>query len=194
MKIRPVVFNWVDVTLTDTGEIRKAMVPQLRYDKIARGQYVGGEDYPLIILEARSRASHNGYFAQVGEAFNNLPESLDAIAEKLNLKTIPPGGFIDAEHLRKWALCETNWCKVGDFKFETRTEAMRLAKFYRDGDEYNQISVKGTHVIIKTALSQSAAAMTKEPFERSKNDVLDLLSAMTGIERSTLKKEGGRAA
>ena len=127
------------------------------------------------------------YAARIG--FSNLPEDLVALADRLGTKTIPPHGWVDTEHLRKWCLCETNWCDVYEFDFDTKAEAMRLAKFYRDKDDYAQINVRGTHVTIKTAKSQSAQAMSKEPFEASKRDVLDLIEVMVGVKRGSLMKE-----
>lgn len=194
MRMVPVVFDFVEIVIPDTGELRKVMAPQKRYARIADRQFIVGEEYPLVVLETRSRASHSQFFAAVSDAFDNLPEDLDGMAKRLGIKTIPPGGFVDAEHLRKWALCETNHCEVGDFQFDTAKEAMRLATFYRRQDSFAQIIVKGTHVIIKTPASQSAAAMAKAPFEESKRAVLDLLGVMTGTTPAKLKKEAGRSA
>ena len=189
----PVVFDWLEVEVFDREDgsvVRKwAMVPQDRYHNICGRQFHEAESYPLAPIEARSRASHSQYFAAVADGFSNLPEDLVALADRLGTKTIPPHGWVDTEHLRKWCLCETNWCDVYEFDFDTKAEAMRLAKFYRDKDDYAQINVRGTHVTIKTAKSQSAQAMSKEPFEASKRDVLDLIEVMVGVKRGSLMKE-----
>lgn len=193
IRMVPVVFVWRDVRETDTGEVVKAMVPLPRYGNIAGRQFVEAEEYPLVVLEARTRASHNHYFAALGEAFQSIPEDLAEVKERLGIKSaMPPDGFVDAEHLRKWCLCEVGVCEVGEFDFETKEEAMRLARFYRRGDTYASIGVRGTHVTIKTAKSQSAAAMAKQEFEDSKRSVLDLLDAMLGLPRGSLKKESRR--
>lgn len=47
---------------------------------------------------------------------------------------------------------------------------------------------------IKTAKSQSAAAMAKQPFEESKRAVLDLIETMIGVKSGTLNKEAGKSA
>lgn len=197
MKMVPVVFIWREVDVVDGDGVvcrQMAMVPEARYGNIVARQFHDGEAYPLVVLEARSRASHNGYFAALHDGFLNLPEDLAEVAERLNIKTIPGTGFRDEEHLRKWALCETGHCDVEEFDFDTKEDAHRLARFYRRRDDYSQILVRGTHVTIKTARSQSAAAMSKEPFEKSKRDVLNLIEAMIGLKKGTLNKNAGRAA
>ena len=198
-RILPVVFVWqqVDVVLSD-GEVqrRRAMVPLLRYDNVAGRQYHDGEEYPLVPLEARSRASHNQYFAALNDGFDSLPEGslLAAVAERLGIKTLPPNGFTDSEHFRAWALCETGFCEVLEFDFDSPKDAQTVAKLYRRKDTYAQILMRGAHITIKEPKSQSAANMSKEPFEQSKRAVLDLLEAMLGVPTGTLNKEAGRSA
>jgi hypothetical protein len=190
MRYVPCMFIWDERTLT--------MALEPRYAKVARRQYHDREAYPLVILEARSRASHNQFFSAVASGFSNLPENLEVIKERLGIKTIPPDGWIDEDHLRKWCLCETNHCDVDEFDFDSPKDAVTFARYCRKKDNengtYTTILVRGSHVVVKTPHSQSAAAMSKEPFERSKRDVLDLIEAMTGLKRGTLNKEAGRAA
>lgn len=197
MRMVPVIFTWRNVEVTDADGVAtktRAMVPLARFGNIVAQQFHEGEEYPLVVLEARSRGSHNQYFAALADGFTNLPENLPAVAERLGLKTIPPKGWINVEHLRKWCLCETGWCDVGEFNFETEAEAKRLARFYRSRDNYCQIQVIGKHVTIREAKSQSAAAMSKEPFEKSKRDVLDLVESIIDVESGTLNKQAGRSA
>ena len=181
-------FEVIDPT-DGTAERRYAWVPHKRYDNLARSQFDDGEEHPLVPLEPRSRASHSAYFAELNEAFDSLPENLNEIAKQLGIKTLPPGGFIDSEHFRKWALCETGHCEVTEFDFDSNRDAMNVARWHRKKDIYCQILVRGAHVTIKEAFSQSAAAMSKEPFEKSKSDVLDLLSAFTGASRQSMRRQ-----
>ena len=181
MRIQPIVFIWSEAIVPESGEIKRVMVPQPRYAKIAARQFVDGQEYPLAILETRSRASHNQFFAALHEGFQNLPEK---IAPR----------FPTEDHLRKWLLCETGWFDEDEFDFETEKQANRLARWIRTDNEYARIKVVGTRVIVRRAKSQSAAAMGKDTFEQSKRDVLDLLEAMTNVPRGTLKREAGRAA
>lgn len=196
MRILPVNFIWQQVDVVDddgVAERRMAMVPLTRYANVCKRQFHELEEYSLAPIEVRSRASHNQYFAALEDGFHNLPEDLKSLEKRLDIK-VPPDGWIDSEHLRKWALCQTGWCDVGQFDFETKEEATRLAKFYRRQDEYAHIAVRGTHVTIKTAKSQSAAAMAKQPFEESKRAVLDLIETMIGVKSGTLNKEAGKSA
>ena len=125
-----------------------------------------------------------------------MPEGslLAAVAERLGIKTLPPNGFTDSEHFRAWALCETGFCEVLEFDFDSPKDAQTVAKLYRRKDTYAQILMRGAHITIKEPKSQSAANMSKEPFEQSKRAVLDLLEAMLGVAKGTLNKEAGRSA
>lgn len=181
MRMLPVVFTWTDAALPGTGEVRKVMIPHVRYGKTAARQFADGEDYPMVVLEARSRASHNQFFAAVNDAWHNLPE---------NIAVRWPTG----EHLRKWALVQTGWFDEKNFECDTAGHAQRLAAFIRKVDEYAMILVHGKQVIVRDAKSQSAAAMGKDQFEKSKRDVLDLLGTMTGTTRVELNKNAGRSA
>lgn len=194
MKMLPVVFDWRELRDED-GELFLAMVPQERYRRVALRQFAAGEEYPLVVLEARSRRSHNAYFAQLGELFDSLPEDRALIVDRVALKIpIPPDGWINEDHFRKWCLCETNWCDVEEFDYASAAEARRGAIWYRKQDAFASITVRGVHVTIRTPLSQSAAAMQKQAFEDSKRDVLDLASAMVGVTRTESRKHSKRGA
>lgn len=188
MRILTVVMRWrpVEIVDSETGVAVRvmAMVPLSNYANLANRQFHGGEDYPMAPLEPRSRASHNAYFAELNEKYDSMPENLAEVGRRLNLKTIPQGGFVDSEHFRAWALCETGHCDTIDSSFDSKEEAQKLARYYRKKTLYAQVLVRGSHVTIKEPFSQSAAAMSKEPFEKSKRDVLDLLSAMIGIKEA----------
>lgn len=201
MRIMPIVCIWQKVDVIDpadgTIERRFAWVPLKRYENLAIRQNAEGEDYPLVPLEPRLRASHNAYFAELNEGFDNLPDDpkrLAVIAAEFGIKTMPPAGFINSEHFRAWALCETGHCEVADFEFGNNKQAVNFARRYRQRNLYAQITVSGNHARVKWALSQSGAAMTKEPFEKSKHDVLDLLTALLGIARGQLRKQAGKSA
>lgn len=168
--IRPVTFIW-----TSDGR----MAPMPRFRKMCDAQFVVGEEYPLAILEARSRRSHNHFFASVHEAWRNLPEG---IAED----------FPSSEHLRKWALCKTGWSTMKTFPCETLDHARRLAVFARSADEFAVIELRGSVVRIHQAKSQSAAAMGKEAFQASKTDVLSKIAELIDVTPTQLRREGER--
>lgn len=185
MRIRPVNFVFRDVDVVDADGVAltvPAMVPQPRYAELAKRQYHPGEEYTLVPLEARSRASHNQYFAAVYKGFENLPER---IAHR----------FRDEDHLRLWLLVETKWCDEYEWRFADTRQAANFAKQYRViNQRYVRIEVHGNVVLAKHPKSQSAAAMGKTEFEASKRDVLDLLEMMTSVPKGTLMKEAGSHA
>lgn len=193
MKSNPVVCKWMSVDVADerTGVVDTvfAMVPALRYRRVAEKQFHVGDEYPLIVMQPRSRASHSQYFAAIGDGFENLPENIAA-------------RFPTAEHLRKWLLIETHWCTEKEFEFEGRDaekQARRLALFIRTEDEHARISISKVSatkfkVIVRKAMSQEHAAMDKETFQASKKDVLDLLEQLTDVPKGSLMKNAGRAA
>lgn len=178
--IRPVVFVW-------NGN---HMVPLPRFKRQCDEQFVVNEEYPLTILEARSRKSHNHFFACVHEAWANLPESE---SQRVDPKT---GEIIDrfptAEHLRKWALIKARFCKHSSFPCASPESAMRLASFIRSHSEFAVISVHGDVVDVYDADSQSASAMGRERFQESKNAVLEILSEMIRAKPTELQKMGDR--
>lgn len=192
MRILPVVFVWQEVDVVDEQGVvsrRHAMVPQVRYVNVAKRQYHDREEYPMVPLEARSRKSHNAYFAQVNEAFDNLPEPLAP-------------RWPTSEHMRKWLLIETGWFDEKEFEYEGPTakrDGRRLGTFIRAESEFARISIhaitdRKVKVIVRVAKSQSAAAMGKADFEASKKAVLEELEAMIGLARGDLKREAGRSA
>ncbi len=130
-RVYPVTFIWRELAVVDEqGEIShvKAMVPLPRFGNMCGRQYHYGEEYPLVPLEARSRASHNQYFAALHDGFMNLPEKIAA-------------RWPSEEHLRKWLLVETGWFEEKEFDFDTEAQAKRLGTFIRTEDEYARIAV-----------------------------------------------------
>lgn len=187
MKIVPVTFRWqqVDVVDADGVAVRaKAMVPHPRFHNIVARQFADGEEYTLVPLEARSRASHNHYFAAIKDGFDNLPENLAARWET-------------TEHLRKWCLIQTGWFVEKEVDFGSALYAKRAALLLHDEfDEFVRIFQpdNGTKLIIRKAKSQAIAAMGKADFEASKKDVLDIIESMIRVEPGTLAKHAGQSA
>ena len=181
----PIVFDFRELR-DEEGELLLAMVPQERYRRVAARQFTAGEEYPMIVLEARSRASHAQYFAAIKDGFDNLPEDIAA-------------RFPSPEHLRKWCLIETGWCSEKESDWDSKRDAMRYVAFVREVvDEYARVSVHESgnrvKVLLRQAKSQSTSAMGKAMFEESKKDVLDMIASMIGISRGELKKQAGGSA
>jgi hypothetical protein len=179
----PVNFVWRQVDIIDGDGVavrRMAMVPLARYANVAARQYHEGEEYPLVPLEARSRASHNFYFASIHEGFQNLPEKIAA-------------RWPTEEALRHWILIETGWFEEDEFVFDSEAEAKAAMPKIRKRHVYARIMRKGSTLFVRYAKSQSAAAMGKAEFDASRKDVLELLDHMVGVPRGELKRQAGRS-
>ncbi len=178
--IRPVTFVW-------TGQY---MAPLPRFKKQCDEQFVVNEEYPLTILEARSRKSHNHFFACVHEAWLNLPEDVRYIVD-------PETGeaserFPTDQHLRKWALVKAGFCTHHAFPCSSPKRAIEMAKFLRTKDSFAVMRVEGDVLNIFEPLSQSASAMGAKQFQESKEAVLEILSEMIRAKPSELQKMGDR--
>lgn len=168
-KIKPVVYEW-------SGN---EMVPLQRFKRQCDAQYLVGEHYVLTVVEARSRASHNFYFATLHDAWENLPEE---IAPR----------YPSPEHLRAQALVQTGWATERNFPCTSHEHATQLASYIRTTSTYAVIRVHGDVVQIFEPMSQSAKAMGKDQFEKSKRDVLEWVAGLIDTKVSTLKKQGNQ--
>ena len=155
------------------------MVP--RRENLACRTYVDGEHYRLGVEEERSTNSHNHYFSALHEAFLNLP---DALAEE----------YPTEEKLRKHALIKAGYHDERSIVCASKAEAQRVAAFIKPMDEYAVVLVSEAVVRVLTAKSQSMRAMGKETFQKSKQAVLETVSAMIGTTPETLAANSGRAA
>jgi hypothetical protein len=186
-RVYPVNFIWREVDVIDgDGEVRRqmAMVPSGNYASVIRRQFHAGEEYTLAPIEARSRASHNQYFAAVADGYQTLPEY--------------DRRWRNAEHLRKWALVETGWFDELEIELQSPRHAERLTarliEYAQQHRVYVKVIIEGSRVLIRTAQSQAAAAMGKVDFEQSKRDVLDLIEGFIDVPRGTLMREAGKHA
>jgi len=167
--IYPLAFAW-------DGESMIPLQPRL-----ADRYYVVGETYRLEPREDRSQASHNHYHASIDEAWKNLPEHM---AER----------FATADHLRKWALIRAGYRDERSVVCAFHAEAQRVAAFIKPLDDFAVVTAINAVVTVYTAKSQSMRAMGKAEFQKSKDRVLDVVSAMIGVGAEDLKKNVGKAA
>ena len=165
----PMVFQW-------DGE---AMVP--RAPRAADKAFVVGEIYRLAVYEERSIATHNHEFAWLHEAWKNLPEVL---AES----------YPSPEHLRKRALIDAGFFDEQIVDAGSNAAAIRVAAAFRSREEFSLVIVRGPLVVIRTAKSQSRRAMPKGEFQRSKDAILETVSALIGVAPEALVREARRAA
>lgn len=126
--------------------------------------------------EHRSKPSHDHYFAAVQNAFDNLPEDM-------------AGDFPSVEHLRKWALVKAGWGDMRLYVARDSKEAANMARFMRPMDTYAIVRWIGRIIYVHTAKSQSLKAMSKAEFQKSKEDVLRVLSELLGVDVAELKRK-----
>lgn len=161
----PISYTW-------SGE---AMIPSPRLLARCNEQFNVGERYLLIEHEERSMRSHAHQFAEISEAWANLPEELQP-------------QYPTPEHLRKFALIMTGWCDKRQLVCRSQVEAERIARFMKPQDEYAVIDVSGNIITEYRAKSQSLKAMGAKDFQRSKTDVLHYIAPMARTTPEQLKK------
>jgi len=152
-------------TLRWDGE---SMVPE--NPKEADEAFVVGQTYTAKEAGQRSGRSHRHYFALVHEAWTNLPEHLER-------------WFPNEEALRKFGLIKAGYC---DTKTVTLGAPGKALKFSLD--DYSIVEMGDDVMTVHTAHSQSEKAMGKERFQRSKDDVLGVLSKLIGVDVTELRK------
>ncbi|WP_316227862.1 hypothetical protein [Bradyrhizobium sp. SZCCHNR3015] len=150
------------------------LVPKQRwlFDKL----FPADGDYIIEPFEPRSTKSQNHYHAAVNEAWKNLPEDL-------------ANQHPDAEHLRKWALIKTGWCIKQNVVCESVDQAIAFAAVAGKLNESAVIVVQGKVVTIATARTQKTTGpgcMNREEFQKSKQDVLEYVASLIGVDASAL--------
>lgn len=155
-----------------------------RFGNVARAQFNDGEEYVLEVREQRSSKSHGHYFASVKAAWENLT------GETLEHLSTP-------DVLRGWCLVQSGWYDQHIVLAASKEDAMRMAMFARSlakSEGYVEIVVVKVDgewfVRSREPRSQSRASMNKEDFEKSKRDVLDILSGTISVTRKSLEREG----
>lgn len=168
----PLPFKW-------NGETMEPANPH--WARRADALYAIGETYLMEPHEQRSRATHNHQFAEVAEAWKNLPEKWAA-----RLPT--------PEHLRKYALIKAGYADSRTFVAASAKQARDLVAFLRPSDEFSIVTADAATVTIWTAQSQSQRAMGKARFQASKQAVLEVISAMIEVTPAALRDNTARAA
>jgi hypothetical protein len=148
------------------GEFR---TPNKYHARAADKALVIGEISTWEQVHERSQKSHAHYFASVHDAWLNLPEAI-------------AGEFPTEESLRKYALIKTGYCTVKKIVCANNREANAAVTLYYELDAFLLCEVVGNVATIYRAHSQSVKAMGKDIFQKSKSDVLDLISTMIGAD------------
>ena len=155
------------------------MTPHPRFKALCERQFSPGGEYILAVPEYATTASRNHYFAVLHDAWMNLP---DEEAKR----------FPTSEYFRKWLLVKAGFAQESSIVCDSARDAKSLAVTARSLDPYAVIVVSGKVVKIYTAKSQTAAAMGKEEFQKSKTDVLDKIAELIEVTPKQLRREGER--
>jgi hypothetical protein len=169
----PLRFRW-------NGE---AMEVLKHYQRIADKQFVIGEVYELAESYPRSANSHKAFFAAINEAWQNMPED---IAER----------WSTPDELRKWCLTFTEFRDVREYRASSYAEALRVAKYLREGQDYSRIEIDEAGKVVRQYIprSQAYSNLNGREFQRSKEQVLDILAKKIGVTVEELEKNAGKAA
>lgn len=174
---QPVDVIRCEMSMPDTGEIVGVLVPKQRW--LFDRMFQPGGEYTIEIHEPRSNKSQSHYHAVLRNAWLTMPD---------NTKK----RFVDPDHLRKWSLIQTGWAIERTVACESATTAHAVAATSAALDESAVIIVQGTIVTIATARSQKTTgpgSMNKEEFQKSKQDVLEYVAGLLGVDVSTLSSQ-----
>jgi hypothetical protein len=177
-ELEPIPFIW-------DGE-ECVMRPARGYRPLARRQFVHGEEYPLEVHEQRSMKSLRHYHAAIRNAWQNL-------RDEQRYTAAGDDKYPEPDSLRKWALVKLGYRNERFIVCDTPEHAQALVPKIQPINEEAIIVVSENVIKIYTARSQSMYGrnrMTKEEFQRSKTEVLDLLAEHIGVSRTVLEKQG----
>ncbi len=155
---RPLLWQW-------DGEAMRPASPGMA--KEADAIFVIGERYRLGIVEERSQASHNHFFAEIQSLHDTLPDHWRGLLPS-------------PEHLRKYALIRAGYCDTTTFPCASKAEAERWAANLRPIDSFSLVEVRGSVVVLHRAHSQSKKEMGPKVFQESKDAVFDQIAIILG--------------
>jgi hypothetical protein len=167
----PILFRWDG----------SGMVPLPgRYAEEADRYFVIGRVYRMTEWLDRSDKSHKHEFAELREAFRNLPEHWARL-------------FRTEDELRKYALCKAGFVDVK--KTIVCPSKAFAADLYRQlAGDFDYAVIDGNAVILMKAESQKRHRTVRKRFQEQKSGVLAVLEDMLGLEPGALSRNAGRAA
>lgn len=171
MKRRPITVVW-------TGA---SFVPQGHDMHYCQYMFWAGQILVCDPEEERDMNSHKHYFAQLAEAWRNLPED-------------QMDHYPTEDVFRKKLLIETGYYHVDEIVCDTERDAATVAAFMAPIDPATIIVVQGNCIKRYTAKSQSVAAMGRKEFQQSKWAVLNLAASLIHVTVTELEKNAGRGA
>jgi hypothetical protein len=139
-----------------------------------------GDVVAVTIDHPRSLNSHNHQFAEVADAWHNLPESA----------SMQPWA-VSPDALRKHALIVTGFCHSGVVDCGSKAAAERVAAMLKTAETkahgYCIVIARGPIVTVATPESQSYRAMGAARFQESKTKVLDWIATQIGVTADQMK-------
>lgn len=159
MKFDPVGLIW-------DGVSRFAVLD--RFLPLARRQFIGGREYPMIPHRSRSDKAQGLYFASIATAWDNLPERYD-------------GRFPTPEHLRKWSLVQEGYATEHVLPCASEDQAREIGRLCRELDSFAVIHIAGDVLTIWNAMSQDRHHMGADAFNESMQKVLERVAHMIGL-------------
>lgn len=168
-RIPPYMFVW----RRDVGE-HGAMVPVRGIARVVASKYQDGMGYLLEPASLGSTPAEKAFYAEVNNAWKQLPESMQA-------------DYPSANHLRKRALIKCGFFDVVETVCDTEDDAKRAAALVR-GDEFAVVVVNGTVVRKYTPMSMKVRTKKdREQFRIMADAVLGLLADTLGVKRRELQ-------
>jgi hypothetical protein len=158
-----------------------SFVPENADMRYCQHWFGAGEIFVLDPEQERDMNSHKHYFAQLKEAWRNLPEGLDA-------------KYPTEDIFRKKLLVECGYFHESEIVCDTARDAATVAAFMAPLDPSATIVVRGRIIKKYVAKSQSVAAMGREEFQESKWAVLNFAAALIKVTPKQLDKAAGKSA
>lgn len=146
-------------------------------------------DREVVVLEVRrgrSGRSHRHQFAEIHDAWLQLPEHLSEMPWAANPETF-----------RKHLLVVCGYSDVRTVVAGSRAEAGRIAalltQLATEAHGYALADVRDNVVTLRTPWSQSYRAMGREGFQQSKDAILGAAAELLGVEAADLRRHGEQA-
>ena len=169
------------IPLTYKGE-GTFVAPTLYWRAVVDGKFSQGHRYVFMQQQERSWKSHRHYFANINEAWSNMPEKY-------------ANRYASPDQLRKEALVACGYYDQREFVCTSNKEALKLAKWLRsDKEMFAIIAVHGDTVVERRPKSQSVKTMGKEEFQQSKDDVMAYCWNLVGVDPQVAAGEVGSNA
>jgi len=135
----------------------------------------------LVPYDQRSDKTHDHYFACVRAAWTNWPEDY-------------PRRLANVDQMRKHALISTGHYDQSAGAYKSVEEAAAFVTTIMRAVDYAEYSIVDNVVVLRIAKTQKKRAMGAAQFQQSKEDVLDFLSSVIGVNVTTLARQAKRGA